>query len=219
MTFLSKKISIIITSVLLCLSSAQNVFADDFKIADLEILHPHAKAPLTNSRVTAGYFTIKNTGSTDDKLLAVKVEFAEKAEFHEMKIIEGVMKMRPLENGVVIPSGKSVTYSSNGNHIMFIKLKDKIVEGDKRKAILVFENAGEVEVHFEFESFSTIKKRARMVRMGKTQSTNHKSNKQNIKEHNHEKHHVTHSDYGAHHNGDHHNGEPHKGEHDNGGHH
>lgn len=199
MTFFSKIVSTLITAILLCFASMQIAFAEDFTIAELEILHPHSRAPLSNARVTGGYLTIKNNGLDSDKLLAVKVEFAEKAELHEMKIESGVMKMREVKHGFSIPAGQSVTLFSGGNHIMFVNLKDKLVVGDKRKAVLVFENAGKVTVNFEFESFGVIKKRARINRMEEMNNTGekgdmHSSDPGDVQHDNHKLHDDGHSD-------------------------
>lgn len=161
MTLIAKIFSSIFTVVIICLASMQITFANDFKIADLEIRHPHAQAPFNNARVTGGYITIINNGSTADKLIAVKVVFAEKAEIHEMKMENDIMKMRALEGGLSIPANRTTSLSSGANHIMFTGLKEKLNDGDKRKAILVFEKAGEIEISFSFETLMKIKMRAK----------------------------------------------------------
>lgn len=159
MTSITKTLSSIVISIFVCVAASQAAFADSYKVAGLEIKHPHAKAPLTKARVTGGYLTIDNNGSTDDRLVAVKVDFAKKTEIHEMIMDGDVMKMRELEYGIAIPAGKSATLISGGNHVMFMGLKEELKDGDKRKAILVFEKAGEVEVSFSIESLMKIKER------------------------------------------------------------
>lgn len=160
MTSITKTLSSIAVSICLCLAASQAAFSHSYKIADLEIKHPHAKAPLKKARVTGGYLTITNNGTTADTLIAVKVDFADKAELHEMKMDGDVMKMRELEHGVTIPAGETATLISGGNHIMFMGLNEELKEGDKRKGVMVFEKAGEVEVSFSFESLMKIKERA-----------------------------------------------------------
>ena len=46
--------------------------------------------------VTAGFVTITNTGSDDDRLISVSTGFAGKSGFHTMAVENGIMKMRPL---------------------------------------------------------------------------------------------------------------------------
>jgi len=55
-----------------------------------------------------GFLTIENKGTAPDKLVAVSAEIAGKAEVHEMTMDNGVMKMRPLDKGLVIDPGKTV---------------------------------------------------------------------------------------------------------------
>lgn len=161
MTSFTKYFSSIIIAITLCVAAIQSATASDKKTATIEISHPYAKAPLNNARVTGGYLTIKNIGPKDDKLIGVKVDFAQKAEIHEMKMDNDVMKMREIKGGLLIPAGQSSILVSGGKHIMFMGLNETLKDGDKRKAILVFENAGEIEISFSFESLMKIKMRAK----------------------------------------------------------
>jgi copper(I)-binding protein len=61
----------------------------------------------------------------------------------------GVMKMRPLSKGLVIPAGGTVKLEPGGYHLMLLKLKKPLTAGQRFKATLVFEKAGPVEVEFE----------------------------------------------------------------------
>ena len=79
-------------------------------------------------------------------LIGVSVTFAGKAEIHEMKMQNDVMKMRPVTGGLEIPPGETVELKPGGYHVMFMKLAGQLNEGEKRKATLVFEKAGELEV-------------------------------------------------------------------------
>ena len=68
-----------------------------------------------------------------------------------MKMDDGVMIMRPMADGIEIPAGETVELKPGGLHIMFMALKEQLVEGETRKAKLVFEKAGEIEVEFSVE--------------------------------------------------------------------
>ena len=59
-------------------------------------------------KVTAGFVTITNNG-TDDGLLRISTDFAARSELHTMSMDNGVMKMRPLADGIIIPAGESIT--------------------------------------------------------------------------------------------------------------
>lgn len=134
----------------LALSTA-SLLADDYKVGALEIMHPVARATPPGAPVSGGYMTIKNTGAEADRLVAGSVDFAGKVEIHEMTMDGDVMKMRQVEGGLEIPAGGEVVLKPGGYHVMFMQLGEQLKEGEKRKATLTFEKAGEVEIEFDVQ--------------------------------------------------------------------
>ena len=65
-----------------------------------------------------------------------------------MSMVGGVMKMRELKGGLVIPAHGTVTLAPNGDHIMFTGLKQPLTKGAVAKATLTFEHAGAIPVEF-----------------------------------------------------------------------
>lgn len=122
--------------------------AEDYRAGDLVIENPHARATPPGAPVAGGYVTIRNTGSEPDRLVAVSADFSGRSEIHEMKMDGGVMKMRPLPDGLEIPAGGEVKLERGGNHLMFMKLEVQLKEGETRKVTLRFERVGDVEVVF-----------------------------------------------------------------------
>ena len=80
-------------------------------LGDLEIAGPFARATLPNAPVGAAYLTITNTGSTDDRLVSASTPVAGVTQLHEMKMVNDVMKMAELPDGIPIPAGQTVTLS------------------------------------------------------------------------------------------------------------
>jgi len=132
----------------LCLSSFTSVFASDIQVGDIKIMKPWTRATPPNAKVGGGYLTIMNSGSAADRLVSATSAIAGKVEIHDMKVENGVMKMRPLADGLDIPAGKTVTLAPGGFHVMFMKLSEPFKEGEMVKATLVFEKAGPVEIMF-----------------------------------------------------------------------
>jgi copper(I)-binding protein len=66
---------------------------------------------------------------------------------------EGVMRMRPLPNGIEIKPGETVELKPEGLHVMFVDLQKPIVVGDRIKGTLVFEKAGTVAIEFDAQGF------------------------------------------------------------------
>jgi hypothetical protein len=127
----------------------QSVPAKSVKAGDLVIAAPVIKATPPNAPVSGGYLTVTNGGGAADRLIGGSADFAAKVEIHEMAMEGDVMKMRPVEGGLEIAPGGSVELKPGGYHVMFIGLKEQMKAGDKRKARLVFEKAGEVEIEFD----------------------------------------------------------------------
>ena len=80
--------------------------------------------------------------------------FARDVQLHTMKIVDDVMRMRPLPDGVVIPAGTQVVLKPGGDHVMFMGLKEQLKEGEQRTVTLTFEKAGEIEVSFKVNSLA-----------------------------------------------------------------
>jgi copper(I)-binding protein len=60
----------------------------------------------------------------------------------------GVMKMRPVEGGLEIKPGETVTLAPSGYHIMFADLKHPLEQGKTVKVTLKFEKAGTINVEY-----------------------------------------------------------------------
>ncbi len=71
------------------------------KAGDLELSAASTKA-CCGSAVGGGFVTIKNNGASDDKLVSVSSPLAGRAEIHEMAMVNDVMKMRKLNDGIAI---------------------------------------------------------------------------------------------------------------------
>lgn len=139
------------SALALALSLAPTAMAHGFKIGELEIGHPWSRATLPGAKVAAGYLTVKNNGSTPDRLVGVSADIAGTGEIHEMSVKDGVMTMRPLAGGLEIPAGGEVKLEPGSYHLMFKQLKAPAVEGVKFPGTLTFEKAGTVKVEFAVE--------------------------------------------------------------------
>ena len=120
--------------------------ADDIKFKQLEIDDAWIKETPPNHPMTGGYFKIENDGNTADVLISVSANFAMKSEIHEMKMEGDVMKMRPLENGLVIPADGEVYLKPGGYHLMFMKLNQQMIPMDVHQVTLTFKNSGSITI-------------------------------------------------------------------------
>ncbi|RZN04635.1 hypothetical protein CWO91_30850 [Bradyrhizobium genosp. SA-3] len=126
--------------------------ADDVKAGDIVISQAWSRATPGGAKVAGGYLTIENKGSAADRLVSVSADIAGKAEIHEMAMDNGVMKMRPLDKGLVIDPGKTVKLAPGGSHLMLQELKGPFKQGDKVPLTLQFEKAGKVAVSLDVQA-------------------------------------------------------------------
>jgi copper(I)-binding protein len=115
-------------------------------LGDINISLPFTRATLPNAPVAGGFFTIENKGAEADRLISVSSDFAADAQIHEMALEGDVMKMRQLSGGLEIPAGETVVLAPGGYHLMFMGLKQPLVEGEAVTVTLTFEKAGSVAV-------------------------------------------------------------------------
>jgi hypothetical protein len=129
----------------------QPALAHDFKSGRIELKHPWSRVAPPVAPVLGGYVTIINTGSEPDRLIGGSSVIAGKFEVHESTLVDGVTKMRPLKDGLVINPGQTVDLQPGGTHIMFVSPTSRPAEGQKFVGTLVFEKAGTINVEFAVE--------------------------------------------------------------------
>ena len=126
-------------------------WAEEVRAGDLVITQPWSRATPGGAKVGGGYVTIENKGSTPDRLVGASGDIAGKIEVHEMAVTNGVMTMRPLDQGLPIEPGKTVKLAPGGYHLMMLDLKSPLKQGDKVPVTLEFEKAGKVKLTLEVE--------------------------------------------------------------------
>lgn len=143
---------IALTAALFAATLSGAALAGEITVGDLKIDHPYVRATVPGAPVAGGYITVTNTGSQPDRLVGASAPFAGKVEIHEMKMQGDIMKMREVTGGLKIPANGSVTLKPGGYHVMFMKLKEQLKDGEKRTATLIFEKAGKVDLPFAVKS-------------------------------------------------------------------
>jgi copper(I)-binding protein len=143
-----KKIIILTAGLLFSGLFATFATAQGSGAGNIEIAHPNARAMVPGAKVGGGYLTITNHGAADDRLVGVTSDRAVSAEVHLMSVDGGVMTMRAVSGGLVVPAGKTVELKPGGYHIMFMDVAQPFRAGETIKATLTFEKAGAMEVDF-----------------------------------------------------------------------
>ena len=119
---------------------------------DIAVRQAWSRATPKGAKVAGGYLTIENRGIQPDRLLSASSGAAARVEIHQMSMQDGIMTMRPLDDGLAISPDATVTLAPGGGHIMFVGLIAPFEEGQRVPVSLNFERAGKIEAHFEVGS-------------------------------------------------------------------
>jgi len=131
-----------------------NCFASDLEISD-----QHVRATPPHAKNSAAFLTVKNTTDKDVKLVAASSDIAQRVELHTHSNVDGVMKMRQVEE-IMVSANSSATLQAGGNHIMFLGLNNDLLAGQNVDLVLYFDNGDEVKVTAPIEKIDVSKQMA-----------------------------------------------------------
>ncbi len=117
--------------------------------ANISVTDAWARATMPGQSVSGAYMQIRS--DADARLLSASSSAVPRVEVHEMKMDDGVMRMREVK-AIDLPKGKTVSLEPGGFHIMLMNLKKPIAAGDVIPLTLVVESGGKqqtVEVKAE----------------------------------------------------------------------
>ncbi len=117
-----------------------------YRVGALTVTAPYARATLPGAPVGGGYLSVTNEGASDDRLLSLTSDVADRVQVHSMTMDGSVMKMRPVTGGLTIPAGGTVDLTPAGYHLMFMDLKSALTPGETVEVTLTFETAGMLKV-------------------------------------------------------------------------
>jgi periplasmic copper chaperone A len=101
--------------------------------------------PSSEKMATALYFVIENKSEAADTLYQVESDLAERVEIHETYSEGEMMGMRKVD-GIVIQGKSSFELKPGAHHVMLMKLKKDINDGDEPEFVLHFKQAGEMKI-------------------------------------------------------------------------
>ncbi|CAN2534110.1 hypothetical+protein [Methylocapsa aurea] len=134
-------------SVLLLLFATATLAAP----AAIEVERAWCATPPKGVTTGACYLALRNDGKTEDRLLGVEADAAQRVEMHVTKVADGIGRMRPLAEGVALPAESVVDFREKGYHLMLVDLRAPLAEGATVRGTLRFERAGPRPVLFHVE--------------------------------------------------------------------
>lgn len=123
--------------------------------AELQLSESWARETVAGQTSTAAFLTIENSGGTADSLVEVTASAPATASLHSTTYADGVARMRPLDEGLEIPPGKTVVLRPGGPHIMVENLAEQLEAGETLQMRLRFLRSGERMVEVEVRNAAT----------------------------------------------------------------
>ena len=142
-TFMRKTVIEFAVAISLTLASVI-VLATGANASSVMIMKAFARASATPTAQTgAAYVSLMNHGEAD-RLVSVSTTAAKSAEIHKSEVVDGVMKMTPVE-ALDLPMHGTLEMKPGGYHVMLMGLTQPLKKGDEIEIVLTFEKAGEVK--------------------------------------------------------------------------
>jgi len=126
--------------------ASRTVAVAPVRLGSLEIGDAWARCSSGGASGAAGFFTLANGGSTADRLTAAASPVAARIEIHAIKVVGSGIAMRPLPNGLNVPSGVTLTLKPRGYHLRLLDLRHALGKGTRVPVTLTFEKAGNIEI-------------------------------------------------------------------------
>lgn len=122
--------------------------APSVSLADgMMVMDPYVRSSGPNAPAGAAFMVLRNTTDQDDRLLSVSSDIAARVELHtHVDKGDGVMQMVEIEGGIAIPAGETHMMVRGGDHVMFMGLKQSLVQDEIVQVTLTFERAGDIVV-------------------------------------------------------------------------
>ena len=106
------------------------------------------RTPPPGALTAAGYATLVNHARVPDHLMDGRSTVATEVGIHQMLEDGGVMRMRPIPGGLLVPAVSEVRLEPDGAHLMLMGLKRPLHVGQHVRIVLRYAHAGLVPVDF-----------------------------------------------------------------------
>ena len=115
----------------------------------VEVRDAWVRTSVQGQSATGAFMTI--TARENTRLVGVASPVAGVAEVHEMKMDNGVMKMRAVEGGLALHDGNAVELKPGGYHVMLMDLKAALPKGSTVPVTLLLKDAKGAESRVELQ--------------------------------------------------------------------
>jgi copper(I)-binding protein len=118
-----------------------------------------ARETFAMARSGAAYASFSNPSDTDIILIAAEVDdsVASMVELHETNMVNGMMRMQELENGLLISAGQTVSMEPGGKHFMIMGLSGPFIAENQFSMTLEFSDGSRKTLEVGIQDMSNRK--------------------------------------------------------------
>ncbi len=148
------------TIAALLVAIAAPVLAQGGRTATIAVEQPWSRATPAGAKTGAVYMTLVNKSGGADRLTGASSDVAATLQIHEMAVVNGVMQMRELPDGLPIPADGTVILKPGSYHVMLIGLKKPLTAGESFPLTLMFEKAGNISIAVPVQSMAPVQEKS-----------------------------------------------------------
>jgi copper(I)-binding protein len=120
MTFKSTTLRAFLGLLALAAIAVSPASAHEYKVGTVKVVHPWATPSPAGAPVGAAYLEIQNLGRKPLIFLGASSPNVDHVEIHSMTMDGGIMKMRPMPDGLTIGPHKTTLLNKMGMHLMLV---------------------------------------------------------------------------------------------------
>lgn len=137
-------------NIFLTLSAFFFIFPAETKseITTIDVSKAWIRAAPGGAKMLAGYFNIKNTGSSTSSLISITSPHFKKIMMHHSVIDNGVASMSHVEEFTIL-SGQTKKFAPGGYHLMMMHPDNKVSIGNSLPVKFIFKSGKEITTRFK----------------------------------------------------------------------
>ncbi|HZM35942.1 MAG TPA: copper chaperone PCu(A)C [Burkholderiales bacterium] len=120
------------------LAFAAMLFLSHPAFAQVEVKDPWVRATVPHQQASGAFMRLES--AKDTRLVEVRSPVAGAVELHESTMKDNVMRMQKVP-GVPVPAAGGAELKPGGYHVMLLRLKQQLKEGERVPLTLIFEDA------------------------------------------------------------------------------
>jgi copper(I)-binding protein len=123
-------------------------------LAEVVVTDATIREILPGRTMTAGYFSISNSGTVDAELISASSPQFGSIELHQHSHKDGMMKMEQVQS-VKVAAGEQVHFQPGGLHLMMFDAKTSISKGQQIPLRFTFKDGQSIEVQASVSAIGT----------------------------------------------------------------